>query len=660
MKHKLYNRFSLFLLSYLTLSLIVGLLSISYYRIDGEHQMRLVEKQEDASVALQQVIINSEMKSIISDLISLSNVPYPVGRQSAYSEDMLLVKQFFLRLIQQNSHYQSIKFIDLNGNPMTQGAISEFGVPVFNFISNVTLDTAVERQLFDKTINLSRSHLYISAISFLSFDKRTNRRPAAITQFATPVFTRAGLKSGVVVISIFMSDVFKQLSEVDVHGVGRHIFADAQGVVIVSQNKGENWRFNLAEGERTSIADRYPLSSDYILNNDKGQKLTTEGLISFVTLRPFEKNMSISSDSFDGRAKNTSEYIWKAVSFIPAASLEKLVHPNAKLYVLANVILLIVMAVISAVIAEISVKRIHIAQRLKEERQNFKAIADFTYDWETWKTPDGSYNYVSPSCERISGYCAEDFIEHPELFFQIIHSSDRPKVKSAIRASEQQREFVHVDFRILRRDGTERWISHTGKPVFNKEQQFLGWRASNSDITERKHFELQMSELAMHDQLTGLPNRKLLYEHCQHILAQAIRESHKVALLFIDLDNFKSVNDILGHAIGDEFLQQVANAMKDNIRAEDIVSRVGGDEFIAVFPRIDNLAVAKELANKLKMSINELAQSIDIEGEKVSASIGIALFPDQATTIEEMVIVADKNMYKAKRGGKNAVCTSGQ
>jgi diguanylate cyclase (GGDEF)-like protein/PAS domain S-box-containing protein len=172
------------------------------------------------------------------------------------------------------------------------------------------------------------------------------------------------------------------------------------------------------------------------------------------------------------------------------------------------------------------------------------------------------------------------------------------------------------------------------------------------DITERKHAEQKIAHLAHYDYLTDLPNRALLLDVLNHSISLAKRNRHKVAVLFMDLDGFKQINDTLGHDAGDLLLKGVAQRIKKTIRESDSMARVGGDEFILVLDNIDSAENSVFVANKILVALSE---PFDLKGQpgRVGGSIGIAIFPDDAENPVQLVKQADEAMYLAKQGGKN-------
>lgn len=188
--------------------------------------------------------------------------------------------------------------------------------------------------------------------------------------------------------------------------------------------------------------------------------------------------------------------------------------------------------------------------------------------------------------------------------------------------------------------------------VRNPEGGIEGYVCVFSDITVIKRAEEQLRYLAHHDALTGLPNRLAFAARLDNALARAKRHNHRAALLYLDLDRFKQINDTLGHEYGDRLLQTVATRARNCVRAEDTVARLGGDEFVLILAEITHPQDAARLARKIGDNIN---QPIDLDGHKIvaSASIGISVYPDDAATAEALIKAADAAMYVAKQQGRN-------
>lgn len=191
-------------------------------------------------------------------------------------------------------------------------------------------------------------------------------------------------------------------------------------------------------------------------------------------------------------------------------------------------------------------------------------------------------------------------------------------------------------------------------PVIDAEGRHSHYVAIKLDITERKHSQEKLDHLAHYDVLTNLPNRSLFMDRVERGLALAKRHTSLLALLFIDLDKFKPINDIWGHAIGDLVLQEVAQRMQSCVRESDTVSRVGGDEFIVLLLNLSSPTDALQVAEKIRMALNE-PMLLDGKVLSVSSCIGVALYPEHGQTQTELSRHADAAMYQAKERGRNQV-----
>ena len=260
--------------------------------------------------------------------------------------------------------------------------------------------------------------------------------------------------------------------------------------------------------------------------------------------------------------------------------------------------------------------------------------------------------YVNPTFERITGYAAVDVLGRNPRFLQG-PESDQPGLAPLRRALAQRRE-VRTLLRNYRRDGSLFWNDVYLAPVPDERGRVGHYVGIINDVSEYKRYEEEIAYRASHDYLTGLPNRTLLEDRLSQALIFAEREQRSVAVLFIDLDRFKGINDALGHAVGDHVLRLVARRLSAALGAGDTLARIGSDEFVAVLTRPAGGEDAEAIARRL-LSLFERPLAVHTHNLYLTCSIGISLFPDNGSNANELIQFADLAMYRAKEHGRNTV-----
>ncbi|WP_166259230.1 sensor domain-containing protein [Marinobacter salicampi] len=238
-----------------------------------------------------------------------------------------------------------------------------------------------------------------------------------------------------------------------------------------------------------------------------------------------------------------------------------------------------------------------------------------------------------------------------DIFIEHVHPDDRLRVKRAFELAIQNVDDWHCECRVIWPDGSVHWIAAHGS-VYGNEGSPTRMAGIVYDITKRKHAEKELRHAALHDLLTGLPNRAMLFEYANHLLPRYGRNAQQAAVLFLDLDRFKRINDTHGHEIGDSMLKEVARRLLQVLRSEDLVVRLGGDEFLILLQDIERPETAAEVAGQLVEEISKPFSSSNLT-LSLSTSIGISLFPQDGHDIDTLVSHADMAMYVAKEAGRN-------
>jgi diguanylate cyclase (GGDEF)-like protein/PAS domain S-box-containing protein len=267
----------------------------------------------------------------------------------------------------------------------------------------------------------------------------------------------------------------------------------------------------------------------------------------------------------------------------------------------------------------------------------------------------GKVTYLNLVAERMTGWSREEALGRPiaEVFRIIDGTTRQTAANPGQRAIDEDRTVGLVaDCVLVRRDGFESAIEDSAAPIHNRDGQVAGAVIVFHDVSQSQDVTLKMAHLAQHDSLTGLPNRVLLTERLTQAIALAHRHRKQVALLFVDLDHFKNINDTLGHVGGDQLLQAVADRLVACVRASDTVCRLGGDEFVILLAEIEQPKDAAQVAEKL-LAAAAVPQVIEGHEVQVTLSIGISVYPDDGIDVLSMMQNADTAMYHAKGCGRN-------
>ncbi len=317
--------------------------------------------------------------------------------------------------------------------------------------------------------------------------------------------------------------------------------------------------------------------------------------------------------------------------------------------------------------AEVLARTAELSQSETRYRQVVDNIREIAFQIDS----TGNLVFLNLAWEQVTGFPVAESLG--TTFLDYVHGDDRG-VQGAFLATRLQRdeeqrdpeqwgkdrgdeEHRHEQFRCRCRDGSYRWLEIVARPVRDAQGRTIGTFGTLDDVTERRSEDLAIREMAFHDLLTGLPNRRLFLDRLQQALAASRRDRYHGALLFMDLDRFKHLNDTLGHDQGDVLLREIARRLREEVRQSDTVARFGGDEFVVIIAPLSPLreqaeAQIRQVGEKLRIAL-AVPVALDDGAFTITPSIGATLFYGSQATIQALLQEADSAMYAAKAAGGN-------
>jgi len=287
-------------------------------------------------------------------------------------------------------------------------------------------------------------------------------------------------------------------------------------------------------------------------------------------------------------------------------------------------------------------------EALRSAEEKYRSIIENINDIFYMLNNQGNITFISQAVERLTRYKMSELIGKP--VFPLVHPDDLPGLVESFNHLVSG-QLVPWEFRLLDKDGRIIYV-RTSRQLLYKDGKVVGITAVMTDLTERKKMEQKLEEMATHDFLTGLPNRVLLTDRFTMAAALAQRSKERLAVMSLDLDKFKTINDTLGHEAGDQVLKTVSTRLTGIIRASDTLARIGGDEFVLVMLETNHPKDATAIAQKI---LDSFAEPLLIGDHRVelSTSIGVATYPEDGQDMDTLVKKSDAAMYYSKGHGRN-------
>lgn len=599
-----------------------------YVLLSNQQAREIIQTNEFTQIELAKKSIHRDFESILPDInVLLSSGLLQNFLDKGDAATLHDLSQGFASFAEHKRIFDSIRFLDDLGMEVVR-------INYSNGQARITPATNLQdksgRYYFRDSISLNPGEIYISPID-LNVEYGEIQIPYKPTiRFGAPVFDHQGQNRGVLVLNYLAENMLSNFDDMLAGSAGHVALLNPEGHWIRSHKKEREWGFML--NHQATFQKGHPDAWNFILNNSNGQITTSNGIFTHTTIY------------LNSIARNGAEegYFWKIVSDVhPETVYKHVIQHLTGVVGLSLLMILFIGTITSWEVARHWAER----QKLREQAYLHAQVYKATTDGIIITNTSGKIVDVNHSFSDITGYTREEVIGHNP---------------SMLSSGEQDKTFYKNMWSEILRTGRWQGEIHNRKKdgglfiewlrisaVKDSEGKTIQYVGVISDITAKKQTEQELHRNAHHDALTGLPNRLSLDQLLQQEINHSDRDDTELALLYIDLDRFKPINDSYGHLTGDVVLKTVAQRLGSVIRKADNIARYGGDEFIALLSGITSRHTIEEIIARMQ---SELRKPIEIDGRQhvIGASIGIAIYPSDTEDATQLIIKADEAMYQAK------------
>jgi len=635
------------LLYFLIGSFLLGAGFAGFFTMEVKEELLLHEAEQRHMTDIGQQELLHDLEAAVTELVLLaSHHELRPFLEDGNLDHLDQLAKDFISFAEVTGKFDQIRLIDLRGMEILRIDYDEF---MATSTDSQELQDKSQRYYFPEIMRMQEGAFYISPLD-LNVERGKIGEPSNPTlRMGTPLFNQAGERRGILLLNYKGRNILEALNE--------HLFHGGEQVLLTKSN--QFWLQRLAEGEwhfvyapekRLALEARSRKYWAPVFEGGSGQFYSEEGLVSFhrislgLSLESVSGNRSASQagQSLAGSQGQT----WQLLTIVP----KELLYAKSSA-MLKRLILIYLLLILGIAAGSFAYAKLKLSEKEAEEDQRLSSSV-FESASEAIMVSDAEKKILSinSAFTQITGYGREEVLGK---------STD-------ILCSDKHNSFFYKEiWDFVEKNGQwqgELWSRRKNGKAYPEWRsissvkdecgQIVQYTSLFSDITERKENEAKLHYQAYHDPLTTLPNRILFVERLLHSIKLARRNERKVALLFLDLDHFKQVNDTFGHPKGDEILKQVANRLVECVRETDTVARSGGDEFMVVLSNISGKSEAGNIAGKM---LEKLKTPFYLDGQEVflGLSIGISLAPDDSDDVTILLKQADMAMYQSKKKGRN-------
>ena len=637
------NLLRIFLLIFLPYAAAITFGFSLFAYVQYTHNIKLIKKNETLQLDLVKKSLVRDLTNILPDIEILVNERHVQQYINKPSEPARkLVEEEITSFSRNKRIYRQIRFIGIDGMEIIRVDYVN-NQPVV--IDKDKLRNKKDRYYFKDSIRHSRSELYISPLDLDIEDGKIVQPFVPTIRFAMPVYDDSNKLHGIIVLNYKAENLLHNFDEMLTDSYGHIALLNEDGYWLRSHKKEREWAFMF--NKEVTFGQRHYQEWLEISSLDSGQIHSDDGLFTYVSVYPLKiiggySEQELQNEHLAHHHNDPDVYVWKIISDVPSRTINKIRHDQVfSLFGLIWLILLFMGLFTSWHLATTYQERRKLRQMMELHAKIYNSSTDGIIITDT------SENIidVNEAFQDISGYSREEIIGNkPSMFSSGQHDSS---FYVDIWNELNNKGYWEGELLNRHKNGSiyTEWIRISA--IRDAANKVVNYIALISDITHKKLAEEQLLKYAHHDPLTGAHNRLSFNERFQHDVLLANRNEYILAVLYLDLDKFKPINDTHGHHTGDIVLKTITRRINNNIRATDTLARLGGDEFVILLPQIEHKHDAEKIANTLRLIIREPIHAGDLQ-LSVDVSIGIAIYPDDGKSEKDLLHHADQDMYNMK------------
>jgi diguanylate cyclase (GGDEF)-like protein/PAS domain S-box-containing protein len=651
-----------FALIYLPVATILTIALVASLHLDAQDRIDRAKVREAARIEIARNLVTQDFSSVTSDLLLLAASPalhhYLDGDNKAWRIDDLA--SLFLEMARTKRCYDQVRYLDASGREIVRINFNE-GNP--SVVPRDQLQDKSKRYFFRDSIKLERNEVFVSPMDLNIEHDRLEIPYKPMIRFGTPVFDSAGHKRGIILLNYFGEKLLGHFRDAMRGGDTRSgMLLNRDGYWLSSATSENEWGFMLGKPERRFGQD-HPAEWSTISANESGALQTEKGLYVYATAYPLQTGQRSSTGSQLPRASSQQEltgqeYNWKIVSFTTDEAITGAAVHNRTGRSILFVVTYLLLAFGSLAIAYFRLSRLQARARLREDEARLREITHTMSDGLLVADRNGKITFANPEASFLLGYNEHEFLGadmHGLLHVRKDSTTCNREECNLLRVAQTGTTYRAVEETFRCKSGQLLPISVSVSAII-KDQKPAGIVVAFHDITERKKFQLELERRAQIDALTGLNNRRHFYELAEQEIVRTRRYGKPLAIMMLDVDHFKPVNDTYGHPAGDTVLQRLSAVCRQTMREIDVIGRVGGEEFSILLPEVSG-AQALEAAERLRAAV--AATVVQLEHDvsiSFTVSIGVSALVETDAGVAAMLKRADEAMYAAKNSGRNRVC----